>query len=344
MLLKRLGLGLVVMIAASAARADEVIFKNGDRLTGTITSVDGGKLKIKSKVAGDVSVDMKDVQTFTTDAPVQMRLKDKTLLRDKVSAGGEKVEPAKPAEGPAEVVVGGNTLAVDDIKRIQPKQAWTGAVLANGDLARGNTHTTSLGVAADATLRRDDENYNDRFTLGAAYNFGKEKVGGVNATSADNWFAQVKYDKFFTDQFYGYGVFRYDHDRLAFLNYRLAPGVGVGYQWVESADFNFSTEAGVSYVYEDYSNDGTEDRAALRLAYHVDKKMNEQVSLFHNLEWLPGFEDPSDYNLITDAGLRAKITKTMFSEFKVQYLRDNTPAPGAQKNDVRFMLGVGWSF
>ena len=333
---------LAVFAVPAVVRADEVIFTNGDRLTGTIKSIDGGKLKIDTKVAGVVSVDMKDVQTFSTDTPVQMRLKDKTVLRQPVAAQGAPA--TQPTTGPAQVAVGERTVPVSDIKRVQAKQAWTGSVLVNGNLARGNTHSEDLGIAADATLGRDDEFHDDRFSLTAAYNYGRQTVGGVTTTSADNWYGQAKYDKFFTEKWYGYGVIRYDHDRLAFLNYRLAPGVGVGYQWVESADHNFSTEAGVSYVYEDYSNDGNDDRVALRLAYHYDRKLNESVGIFHNLEWLPGFMDPSDYNLNTDIGIRAKMTDKLFSEFKVVYQRDNTPAPGAQKNDVRFLLGVGYSF
>ncbi len=253
----------VIVSAAAWTRADEVIFKNGDKLSGTITSADGGKLKIKSKIAGDVTVDLSDVQTFSTDQEVQIKMKDNTVVRKTVAK---------------------DEIAVDQIKRLNQKQTWTGSVVANGMLARGNTHTTQLGVAADATLRRDDEWHDDRFSLSGAYNFGKQRdAAGIDTTSADNWFAQAKYDKFFTEKFYGYGVIRYDHDRIAFLNYRLSLGVGVGYQWVEKPDFNLSTEAGVSYVYEDYSNDGNSDRVALRLAYHVDKKLNEDVKVFHNL-------------------------------------------------------------
>jgi len=207
-----------------------------------------------------------------------------------------------------------------------------------------STSASDSGVSGNATLRRDDEWHDDRFNLAGAYYYGDQTVNGVHSTSTDNWFAQFKYDKFFNHKWYGYGLVRYDHDRLAFLNYRLSPGVGVGYQWVESPEFNFSTEAGVSYVYEDYSNDGNDDRVALRLAYHVDKKLNDHVSLFHNLEWLPAFNDPSDYNLNADAGVRAKMTDKLFSEFKVQYQRDSTPAPDAEKNDIRFLLGVGYQF
>jgi putative salt-induced outer membrane protein YdiY len=325
---------LTLLALTIRVKADEVLFNNGDKLTGTVLSADGGKLKIKTAVAGEVTVDLKDVKSVSTDAPVQVRLKDKTIIHSKLA----------PATQPQTVVAEGKTIGFDDFKRINTKQTWSGSVLVNGSLARGNTHTEDLGVAANATLRRDDEWHDDRFSLGAAYNYGNQTVNGVHTTSADNWFALAKYDKFFTDKWYGYGLMRYDHDRLAFLNYRLSPGVGVGYQWFESADFNLSTEAGVSYVYEDYSNDGQEDRVALRLAYHIDKKLNESVSVFHNLEWLPAFNDPGDYNLNADAGVKAKLTGSMFSEFKVVYQRDSTPAPGAEKNDIRFLLGVGWQF
>src|SRR3954468_6905025 len=54
----------------TAAHADEILFNNGDRLTGTSVTADGGKITIKTAVAGEVKVDMKDVKTFTTDAPI----------------------------------------------------------------------------------------------------------------------------------------------------------------------------------------------------------------------------------------------------------------------------------
>src|SRR6478672_7599197 len=91
---------LLCAIFTSLAHADEVVFKNGDRLTGTIKSVDGGKLTIDTKVAGVVTVDMGDVQTFSTDASVQMKLKDKTVMRDKIESQGAPA--TQPATMPAQ--------------------------------------------------------------------------------------------------------------------------------------------------------------------------------------------------------------------------------------------------
>ena len=63
----------VVVCLASPARADEVLFVNGDRLTGAITQAVGGKLTIKSDTVGEVTVDLSKVKTFSTAQPVQLQ-------------------------------------------------------------------------------------------------------------------------------------------------------------------------------------------------------------------------------------------------------------------------------
>ncbi|HKC96686.1 MAG TPA: DUF481 domain-containing protein, partial [Methylomirabilota bacterium] len=69
------------------------------------------------------------------------------------------------------------------------------------------------------------------------------------------------------------------------------------------------------------------------------------LKLFHNLEYLPNITDWSgDYNLNVDAGLRATVYQGFFAEAKVELRYDSTPAPGAKKEDVRYLLGVGWQF
>src|SRR5450432_3539409 len=50
-----LAIGLV-----TAARADEVIFKNGDHLSGKIESAADGKLVITTAMAGKITVDLKN--------------------------------------------------------------------------------------------------------------------------------------------------------------------------------------------------------------------------------------------------------------------------------------------
>lgn len=335
MKLRTFALLAALAAAAPAVQADTIVFKNGDKLSGKITTMDGGKMKVATAVAGDVTVDMKDVSTFSTDAPLDIRTSD-----------GKQLSAPAAAGDPDQIKAGDAVVPFSAIVKINPPaEVWKGSVVVNGAIARGNTNTDDLGVAATAELRRHD-GVNDRTTLDGAYNLGRQKdpATGGKITTTDNWMARGKYDRFLDEKFYVYGLLSLEHDRIADLNYRAAPGVGVGYQWVDRPDMSFNTEAGLAYVYEDFIHSDSDDHIAARLAYHLTKKLNDTVSVFHNLEILPAFEDPGDYNLDTDAGIRADLTKSFFAEFKVELKRDSTPAEGAQKNDLRYVLGVGWKF
>ena len=48
---------IVPCLFTLSLRADEVIFNNGDKLTGKVLSADGGKLKVKSDIAGKITTD-----------------------------------------------------------------------------------------------------------------------------------------------------------------------------------------------------------------------------------------------------------------------------------------------
>jgi putative salt-induced outer membrane protein YdiY len=325
---------LSVCAVPAVCLADEVRLTNGDRITGKVVEASGGKLKVETAAAGDLTIDLKDVQTFSTDEPVEVRLKDGTTTRTRVGA----------SESAGAISTGGETdVTLSSVKSVSSQEPhWTGAVVVGGLLTRGNSNTESLNVSVEASRRGRD----DRISANAGYIFSRQADpnGPGKTTTADNWFAAGKYDYYFTEKFYGFAALRVEHDTIAELDVRVTPSVGVGYQWVESPDFNFATEAGLAWVYEDYATGGTDDHFAARLAYHVDKKFNDKVSVRHNLEYLPSLEDISDYNLNADAGIRASLTKTMFAEFKFEWRYDATPAPDAANNDLRYLLGVGWSF
>ncbi|HSE93652.1 MAG TPA: DUF481 domain-containing protein, partial [Methylomirabilota bacterium] len=113
----------------------------------------------------------------------------------------------------------------------------------------------------------------------------------------------------------------------------------------EGPTFNLRTEAGLAWVYEDYDTTGSRDFIAGRLAYAVDWTPTPPVTLFHTLEYLPSFEDfTGDYLLNIDAGLRTRMWRGLFGEFKVEYRYDATPAPGRENADTRLLLGLGWEF
>lgn len=335
---RALTLALTAALAtASVANADEVLFKNGDRLTGTVKSVEGGKMTIDTKLAGEVKVDLKEVKTFTTDAPIDLRTKEGERITSKATGAGEGSVELKPDAANARAV------PLEDVKYVNFNESWTGSVVAGAQFARGNTNADQANLSFDLTRRTEI----DRWMFTGGYNFGRERDPGTGdkVTTVDNWYATGKYDYFLNEKFYVFGSGRYEHDRIAELDYRLIPGVGVGYLWFDTADLKFDTEAGLAYVYEKYNNGEKDENISARLAYHLKKNLgSDKLNFFHDLEFYPSLRDGRDFLGIADAGLRAAITKQFFAEYKLEYRYDSTPASGQDKTDLRHIVGVGWKF
>jgi putative salt-induced outer membrane protein len=330
---------ILLLGLAGAARADVVLFTNGDRLTGTVTQAGGGKMTIKTETAGTVVVDLSKVKTFSTTRPVELHVGDKTVLSTTVAPGPDGSVTTAPVG-----TTGTQTVAIRDVTRINPPPVkWTGTVTANGSLARGNSSVETVGVSASA-VRRSEQ---DRITLGGGYQYGRQEDPATKKKSvtADYLFLLGKYDHFFTRQLYGYAGIRMERDKVADLELRLTPSAGAGYQWVERPTLNVATEAGIAWIYEDFRTTGSDGAFAGRLAYHIDWRPFDPVLLFHNLEWIPAFESPtSDFLLNADAGARVTLAGNLFAEAKAEWRHDATPAPGRKESDWRYLLGVGWSF
>jgi putative salt-induced outer membrane protein YdiY len=330
---------LAVVVFAGAVHADEVTFLNGDRLTGKIISATGGKLVIKTEAAGDVTVDLSKVKTFSTAEPVVLRVGEKTQVSSPVTPGpdGQVQAQMTPATPPAPV-------PIKEITAINPPPpAWTGSITLNGAFTTGNSETQQIGFNAEASKRWE----HDRMSLGAQYLYGRQKDPNteVSTTTVDYGMGFAKYDHFLTKQLYLYGQVKGERDTVAGLNFRFSPSAGVGYQWFEGPTFNLSTEAGLAWTYEDYEDQGTRDYFGPRLAYAVDWKPLPPVKLYHTLEYLPSFSDiTGDYLLNVDAGVQATIWKDFVGDFKIQYRYDSTPAPGRKSTDTRYIVGVGWKF
>ncbi|POC68532.1 hypothetical protein, partial [Vibrio vulnificus] len=64
---------IVVMLLAGPALADTVWLDNGDRLSGEIVLMDGGKLALKTRYAGQVLIDWKDIDTISSDKPLLIK-------------------------------------------------------------------------------------------------------------------------------------------------------------------------------------------------------------------------------------------------------------------------------
>jgi putative salt-induced outer membrane protein YdiY len=322
--------------------ADEVHLKNGDRLTGKIVQLVGGKMLLKSAVAGEVTVAQSDIETFSSDEPIEVHLKDSTTFHHKVSSA---------AAGHFSLATGdllkSQEFSISDVVSINPPPKpvprWTGDISLGLTSTHGNTKIETINASVGLAKRTD----NDRTTINFDYARSKQenRDTGEIQTTEDWWRAKGKYDYFFSKKMYGYVNGRYEKDAVAELDRRMIIGGGGGYQWIESSDMNFSTEFGLATLYEKYTNEtDSKSELSLELGYHFDKKLNKIASLTHDLTYYPSTDKFSDYFLTSSVGIRADLTERMFASFRTLFQYDATPAIGAGSTDVKYFLNLGYRF
>ncbi len=331
-----------LLLFAAPAVADVVVLKDGTRITGTIVSLVDGKMTVNSPAVGEVKVDVAEVDTFGSTEPLDLRLTDgsavsRTVDEQVAGSGRVALEP--------NLLMPGQTLGVADVKQINPPAAaLTGSIAAGGLFVRGNTQTDSLNLNVALAYTTEQ----DKVTFAGSYLYGRtrDRATGVETSTADNWQIEARNDYSITKPLYFFADLQLRKDRISDLDLRVVPSGGLGYIFVNDPnDVTFSTEAGIAWVYEQYTNaTPTREDVSLHLAYHLTKKFNDKVSVFHDLEYLPSVENGRNFIVNTDLGVHAKLTKHFFTEAKVTLDFDSRPANGAEKTNVFYSIGVGYTF
>jgi putative salt-induced outer membrane protein YdiY len=217
---------------------------------------------------------------------------------------------------------------------------WTGSIAAGATLQTGNTDSRAANVDAQAERR----GAKDRWTAKGWWNYGENKVDGDWVLNSRKAGANLKYDYFLSKKVYVNGVAGVETDTFADLELRLYAGAGLGYQWTETDTFKWGSEAGVTYFSDTHWVQEDDDYPAGRLANNIDWKITDKTSFANYLELYPSLEYGEDVHGRSDTRLKTSLTEKMFAQLQWVWDYDNTPAAGADRNDHRVTLGLGWSF
>ncbi|MBV8879466.1 MAG: DUF481 domain-containing protein, partial [Planctomycetaceae bacterium] len=223
---------LLFGMVAVAAAEDEVKLKNGDRLSGKITGLAGGKLTIETPHAGPIKVDWTQVVSIKTDAPLKLKLATGERLEGKVAPGADgkiKVESAGAA-APVEV----EYPKVASIN--EPPTAWHGKLSAAAKATDGNTHTKSFLIAGEGTRETDL----DLLLVRAIFRYGETS----HVITERNSYGLGKYQYKLSPAFYVYGSEELLSDKFKDLSLESITSAGVGYVFLKQAEIDFSVEAG----------------------------------------------------------------------------------------------------
>ncbi len=322
---------LACAAAASVACADELTLTNGDRLTGKVVRIEGGKLFFKPDYAREMQIDLKTVHTLETTEPVSVHLKDETVLKGRAHLSGDGLLEIENAAlfGPV-VVDWGQVKAVNP-----PPVAWHGSAVLGGVRHSGNVDDASVSAALDATLRSEK----NRFRAKVLYNYAETE--GI--MTARNTYTQAKYDYFLVWRLYAYTANETLSDRFRDLSLRTVSGAGLGYDFLDRPDVFLEVEGGGAYVNENYIDAEDKEYFTARGSLRLRWTILGRVTLADEYSYLPDV-GTNNYLMRNEASIGSPLGAGWSLKLSNVIDFNSEPPDDRRRTDTQWVLGLQYQF
>lgn len=331
--------GLALCAVWGSAVADEVLLKNGDRISGTVVSKSGDILRMKTGYAGEIKIKWADVKALRTDAPVDLMLTDGSFdsARVEIAPDGEE---APGTEQDAER----RGLDLDRIAYINPGPEVSG---------RGVAYSGSINLGASVS----DGNTNNQNVYGEGKFLARAKwyrwsvEGDVRQAESDGerteekWRLFGNYRHYPQEQRYLYARTSLEHDEFSDVDLRAILGGGYGSQVHDTDALSLSYQGGLDYVTLNRSEGDDEDYVALGWGVEYRQELWEGAAVVsHDQQGFMSLEDWENILVRTKTALRVPLGNSLETALQLNLEWDNDPAPDRDSVDSLWLLTLGYKW
>ena len=341
-------LPLLLALSSSPLFADQVIFRNGDRLTGAILKSDAKTLVIKTIVAGEVSVSWPEIQELHSDVPLHVGLADGKVMVGKVTIYEGRLEVATDTgavESPKErVATLRNDVEQSAYEKSQHRSllyGWDGTVDAGFELTSGNSDVRSFRFAFRATRKT----HRDQLTLYAQSIYSVDELPTARPhITANEDSGGVRFGRDLTQRLFVFSNTDFMSDGLQDLNLRFVLGGGVGYHLLSRERTTLDLLGGMNYTYEDYV-EIQRNLGAGQVGEEFKLKLGKNTSLVQNVAFFPNLiSSAGNYRVNFNFGTTTAIAKWLGWQNNVTDTYVTNPPIGKKQNELVFTSGLRIAF
>jgi putative salt-induced outer membrane protein YdiY len=328
-------------------RADQIVLKNGDRLTGTVTKSDAKTLVLKTEFMGDVTIQWPAVDSINSTQPLHVA----------TQAGKTLVGPVNTSDGNLTVVTNGETVTVPKSEVVALRndqeeaayqksqhpsllQGWNGGATVGFALTRGNSETKNLSLAYTA----DRKTPHDEISMYANSVYATNDAPGATPTVTANTIqAGARYARNLTKLVFAYGGADFQTDELQALNLRSVLGGGMGLHVINTSTTTLDFLAGVNYTRENYVG-LQRNFAALTVGEELMHKLGASTVLTEKGYFFPDLSTTGQYRGTFNFGTITKISKWLGWQNAFGDIYVTNPPMGKKDNDILLTTGLNVSF
>lgn len=359
---KRLVAGIFLLLAIPAL-ADQIVMKNGDRLSGSITKGDGKELVMKTDYAGDVTIKFEAIQSITSTVDLHVQLGEKEVVGPVTTSGDDLVVATKDA-GPVEAPKASMTMLRSPAeeaayeKGLHPGllDGWKGGLNLGFAATTGNSETENLNIAFNAVRT----GFRDKLTLYATSIYAVNDSTSPSQTTANSNAGGALYDHDLSKRVFAFLNADFFSNALQDLNLRSTLGGGMGWHVIKTSPTTFDLLLGVNYTHESYSSfvvaaappattptvvaARSDSLAGLTLGDNLTQKFGKSTVLTQTWFVYPDVSQTGEFRSVFALGTVTKLSKWLAWQNTFGDTYVTNPPPTKLRNDLQLATGVSFTF
>ena len=352
--MKRCLLGLFLFVCfAGTARADVVTLKNGDRVTGTLVTVKGKTLQLKSEILGTLNIPLEKVATYAVEKPVAVVVKGKKPVEGTLElapSGDWQVKTAGQAQTIAAATV--DTIMPADtyhsLVEVTPKpwQAWKGSAAIGDSIQHGNQQTNTLTSTISMVHERPEapifkRHLRTNFSFTGLFSQSNQDSSFVTSHTLSS---NLRQDILISPRDFLFGMGQFDHISTSGLYLRQTLGGGFGTDVIQKSRTTLSLSGGMTYQHQKFINGTWTEGASALVGEKFGEQFTKRLRMDQNFNIYPDFSHLGQYRFDTSTIIALKLSNRFSFNASAIDLFLSTPPPGNQRNNITLSTGLGYTF
>lgn len=346
-------LSLLLAFTSAVLSADQVIMKNGDRLTGVIVKFEGKDLTLESQFAGTVTIPWEAVTSIKSDEALNVGLKDGQTVVGAVTTSDGRFAIATKDTG----VVSAAKESVAFVRNQKEQTAydqrieryrnprivdlWAGAVDLGFAQSTGNAITSTINSSANASRATSRDKITAQFTS----LFARNNVSGRSLLTANTMRGGVGYSLDVSKKLFVYGSTDLEFDEFQQLDLRFVPAGGLGYHAVKSQNTALDFFAGGSLNREFFATGLRRSSAEALFGNELMRKIFGGITTVRQkLVIYPNMADHGEMRINFDLSQATALNKWLAWQVTLSNRYLSNPVPGRKTNDLLITTGLRVTF
>ena len=308
-----------ILTSASTALGDEIIFKNGDRITGNIKAVGDDVIAVETEYAGTITI------------------KRSAVIEIRKNASRATHQEAKPAASkPAEKADAGSVFSGPFFGLLDN---WDGSGNFGFSISSGNSNNSTMTTGLRATKSTGSEKLT--FYVRSLWNSTRSR--GRTTTTQNAYWGGIRFDRNFGQNLFSFVSYDFERDRPKKLSFRSVPGVGIGRHLRNSDESVIDIIVGGAWNRTFQAGPNTDSPEVLT-GLVMKQRLNPRIKFQKSFTFYQNATDLNEYRFLLDATMNIDVTRRVGFYITAGDRFNNDPAGRSRKNDFLLTTGIKWSF